>query len=62
MAEAPAGPVDLAGAAAAGIADALAGMVDPPMRNFGLPGLAKWAELLTDTRDAKGWPRPAPNR
>jgi hypothetical protein len=57
VAEAPAGPVDLAGAAAAGIADALAGMVDPPMRNFGLPGLAKWAELLTDTRDAKGWPR-----
>jgi hypothetical protein len=57
VAEAPAGPVDLAGAAAAGIADTRAGMLDPPMRNFGLPGLAKWADLLTAARDAKGWPR-----
>jgi hypothetical protein len=57
VAEPPAGAVDLAGAAAAGIADTVAGMLHPPMRNFGLPGLAKWAGLLTDTRDAKGWPR-----
>jgi hypothetical protein len=57
VAEAPQGPVDLAGAAAAGIADAWAGMLAPPMRNFGVPGLAKWAELLTATRDPKGWPR-----
>jgi Domain of unknown function (DUF4872)/Butirosin biosynthesis protein H, N-terminal len=48
--------VDLAGAAAAGIADTWAGMLEPPMRNFGVPGLAKWAELLTTTRDPKGWP------
>ena len=27
------------------------------MRNFGGPGLAKWAELLTAPRDPKGWPR-----
>jgi uncharacterized protein DUF4872/butirosin biosynthesis protein H-like len=57
VAEAPAGPVDLAGAAAAGIADTWAGMLDPPTRNFGVPGLGKWAELLTAPRDAKGWPR-----
>jgi hypothetical protein len=57
VAETPSGPVDLAGAAAAGIADTCAGMLDPPMRNFGLPGLEKWADLLTGTRDAKGWPR-----
>jgi hypothetical protein len=57
VAEAPAGPVDLAGAAAAGIADTWAGMLEPPMRNFGAPGLAKWADLLTDTRDPRGWPR-----
>ena len=27
------------------------------MRNFGVPGLGKWAELLTDAGDPKGWPR-----
>lgn len=32
-------------------------MLDPPMRNFGVPGLAKWADLLTAPRDPKGWPR-----
>jgi hypothetical protein len=57
VAEPPDGPVDLAGAAAAGIADTWAGMLEPPMRNFGVPGLAKWAELLTAPRDPKGWPR-----
>lgn len=56
VAEAPDGPVDLAGAAAAGIADTWPGMLEPPMRNFGVPGLAKWAELLTAARDPKGWP------
>jgi hypothetical protein len=57
VAGAPDGPVDLAGAAAAGIADTWPGMLAPPMRNFGVPGLATWAELLTATGDAKGWPR-----
>jgi Domain of unknown function (DUF4872)/Butirosin biosynthesis protein H, N-terminal len=57
VAEPPGEPVDLAGAAAAGIADTWAGMLEPPMRNFGVPGLAKWAELLTAPRDPKGWPR-----
>jgi Domain of unknown function (DUF4872)/Butirosin biosynthesis protein H, N-terminal len=56
VAEAPAGPVDLAGAAAAGIADTWPGLLDPPMRNFGVPGLVKWADLLRDGRDPKGWP------
>ena len=56
VAEAPDGPVHLAGAAAAGIADTWPGMLEPPMRNFGVPGLAKWAELLTAARDPKGWP------
>ena len=57
VAEPPDRPVDLAGAAAAGMADTWAGMLEPPMRNFGVPGLAKWAELLTDAGDPKGWPR-----
>jgi len=50
-------PVDLAGAAAAGIAGTWRGMLEPPMRNFGVPGLARWAELLTASGDPKGWPR-----
>ncbi len=25
--------------------------------NFGIPGIRKWARLLTDGRDAKGWPK-----
>jgi len=57
VAEPPDHPVDLAAAAAAGIADTWPGMLGPPMRNFGVPGLAKWAELLTADRDPKGWPR-----
>jgi hypothetical protein len=57
VAEPPPGPVDLAGAAAAGIADTWRGMLEPPMRNFGVSGLARWAELLTASRDPKGWPR-----
>jgi hypothetical protein len=43
--------------ARAGIAVTWRGMLEPPMRNFGVPGLAKWADLLTAPRDPKGWPR-----
>ena len=50
-------PLDLARAAAAGIATTWRGMLEPPMRNFGVPGLARWADLLTAPRDPKGWPR-----
>jgi len=57
VAEPHPGPVDLARAAAAGIAVTWRGMLEPPMRNFGVPGLAKWADLLTAPRDPKGWPR-----
>jgi Domain of unknown function (DUF4872)/Butirosin biosynthesis protein H, N-terminal len=57
VADPPAAPVDLAGAAAAGIADTWKGMLEPPMRSFGAPGLVKWADLLTDGRDPRGWPR-----
>lgn len=28
-----------------------------PKSNFGLPALLKWADLVTDSRDKKGWPR-----
>ncbi|HEV8651107.1 MAG TPA: DUF4872 domain-containing protein [Actinomycetes bacterium] len=54
--EALARPVDLVPAIAAGVRDTCRGMLEPPMRNFGVPGLAKWADLLVDQRDKKGWP------
>jgi hypothetical protein len=54
--EPPAAPADLAQAVTSGIRDTWRGMLEPPMRNFGLPALAKWAELLVDERDRKGWP------
>jgi len=54
--------VDLPGAAAAGIADTWTGMLDPPMRNFGVPGLAKWADLLPPPATPRAgpgcWPPP----
>jgi hypothetical protein len=57
VAEPPPAPIDLARAAAAGIADTWSGMLDPPMTNFGVPGLTRWADLLTTPRNPKGWPR-----
>jgi hypothetical protein len=32
-----------------------ANMLEPEMRNFGLPGLTKWAEELADERGKRGW-------
>lgn len=29
--------------------------------NFGIPAIRKWARLLTDEKDAKGWPRLCPD-
>jgi hypothetical protein len=56
---------DLPGAVAAGIADSWAGMLDPPMRKLGRPGLATvagsyrelaaaWTTLAETARDAAG--------
>jgi hypothetical protein len=50
-------PLDLAAAARAGIAETCRGLLSPPMKNFGLPGIAKWADLVGDARDPKGWPK-----
>jgi Domain of unknown function (DUF4872)/Butirosin biosynthesis protein H, N-terminal len=57
VAEPPPAPITLARAAAAGIADTWSGMLNPPMSNFGVPGLTRWAGLLTTPRNPKGWPR-----
>jgi hypothetical protein len=52
----PAKPLDLRRAALDGIVETCRGLLEPPMKNFGLPALAKWADLVTDARDKKGWP------
>ena len=55
--KAPAKPADLKQAIHAGIRDCCDEMLDPKIKNFGLPSLEKWADLITDTKDKKGWPQ-----
>lgn len=31
-------------------------LLHPPIKNFGLPAFSKWAELLTNRKNKKGWP------
>ncbi len=52
----PQTPLDLEAAVRAGVADAVRGMLRPPMSNFGLSALERWAQLLVDRKDKKGWP------
>lgn len=47
---------DLTAAIEAGIRDCVTTFTDPPIGNLGLPGLEKWAKLVTNKRDKKGWP------
>ena len=49
-------PDDLTGAVRAGIQDCVAGL-GGTSTSFALPAWQKWAKLLTDTRNAKGWPK-----
>ncbi len=49
-------PADLAAAARAGIADCLAHL-GGDSASFALPAWRKWARLVVDERNAKGWPR-----
>lgn len=48
--------VDLTAAIDAGIADCVRGLLNPPIRNFGLASIEKWASLITNRKDKKGWP------
>jgi hypothetical protein len=48
--------VDLASAVRAGIADCVA-YLGGDSTSFAVPAWRKWARMLTDTRQAKGWPR-----
>jgi hypothetical protein len=56
----PAEPVDLPRAIEAGIRDCWTGLLESPIRNFGLPAIAKWGNLVADPRDKKGWPKAMP--
>ncbi|MFD0745305.1 DUF4872 domain-containing protein [Phytohabitans flavus] len=49
-------PADLAPLVRAGIADCVAHL-GAPSASFAVPAWGKWARLVTDTRNAKGWPR-----
>jgi hypothetical protein len=60
--EPPSKPPSVAAAARQGIRDTVRQMkkgvdIGKFARNFGLQALDKWAGLLTDGRDPKGWPR-----
>lgn len=53
------GPIDhdrLAGAVTEGV-DACVAQLRGPSTSFSLPAWRKWARLMTDTRNAKAWPR-----
>jgi hypothetical protein len=52
----PGPELDLASAVRAGIADCVAHL-GGDSTSFAVPAWRKWARLLTDTRQAKGWPR-----
>ncbi|MBI3449019.1 MAG: DUF4872 domain-containing protein [Acidobacteria bacterium] len=51
---------DLAHAIRDGLQACVQGMIKPGSANFGLSALQKWADLLTNAKDVKGWPRALP--
>ncbi len=57
----PAGPLDLAEAVRAAIGRTADCLLAPDRSrfdgSFGIPGIRRWAALLTDPRDRKGWPK-----
>lgn len=54
---APASLPDLRGATAESIRTCMEGFSKGPNAHFGLAALDKWASLMTDQQDPKGWPR-----
>jgi hypothetical protein len=49
------GPADFETAVDAGLAACKRVLLDPPMSNFGLSALTKWADLLVHEKDKKSW-------
>ncbi len=64
-ADPPADPLDVAAATRAALARTADCLLEPSMTsfdtNFGIPGIRKWARMLTDEKDAKGWPKLCPD-
>lgn len=48
--------IDLPSAIDAGIRACADGLLNPPIRNFGLAAWQKWAGLIANPKDKKGWP------
>jgi hypothetical protein len=48
---------NLKGAITEGIRACVKELQNPPIRNFGLPSLPKWADLVANPKDKKGWPQ-----
>jgi Domain of unknown function (DUF4872)/Butirosin biosynthesis protein H, N-terminal len=62
----PDGQPDLRAATRAAIARTAECLLEPSKTsydaNFGIPGIRKWARLLADEKDAKGWPTLCPDQ
>jgi hypothetical protein len=58
--DAPADPPDLRVAIQEGIRDCCQGLLESRISNFRLKALSKWAGLVADPRDKKGWPKVFP--
>ncbi|MGD2254124.1 MAG: DUF4872 domain-containing protein, partial [Anaerolineales bacterium] len=43
-----------------GIRDCIEDMHNPRMKNFGITAIEKWSDLITNTKDKKGWPNAFP--
>lgn len=56
----PVGPDALKEAVAAGIRVGCEEALNPPIKNFGLPAIKKWADLVAHPKDKKGWPTAFP--
>jgi hypothetical protein len=56
----PTEEVDLKTAVGEAIQSCCHTLTEPPIRNFGLPAIAKWADLMANRKDKKGWPRVFP--
>jgi hypothetical protein len=51
---------DLEAAIVEGIRDCIQGLRDERISNFGITALPKWADLVANTKDKKGWPNVFP--
>lgn len=60
--ERPAGALPVRAAVEAGIRAGYEGLTSPPIKNFGLPAFLKFADLVANAKDKKGWPRVLPAR